>query len=85
MRTTLDLPDTLVNEAISITDDKQNWAEFFKIKKRGCSKTSVFGTATLDLSGKAGFRPLFRKPVPKPTEFWNRLKILIIISKWCKL
>jgi hypothetical protein len=35
-----------------------------------------FGTATLDLIEKAGFRPLFRKPVPKLTEFWNRLIIL---------
>jgi hypothetical protein len=35
-----------------------------------------FGTATLDLIEKAGFRPLFRKPVPKPTEFWNRLKYI---------
>jgi hypothetical protein len=33
-----------------------------------------FGTATLDLSGKAGLRPLFLKPVPKLTEFWNSLK-----------
>jgi hypothetical protein len=23
---------------------------------------------------KAGFRPLFRKPVPKPMGFWNRLR-----------
>jgi hypothetical protein len=34
---------------------------------------SDFGTATLDVKEKAGFRPLFRKPVPKPTEFWNWL------------
>jgi hypothetical protein len=32
-----------------------------------------FGTTTLDLIEKAGFRPLFRKPVLKLTEFWNRL------------
>jgi hypothetical protein len=35
-----------------------------------------FGTATLDLSGKVGFRPLFLKPVSKLTEFWNWLKYL---------
>ncbi|GHT69065.1 hypothetical protein FACS1894110_17840 [Spirochaetia bacterium] len=34
---------------------------------------SDFGTATLDLRGKADFRPLFQEPVPKLTEFWNRL------------
>jgi hypothetical protein len=28
-----------------------------------------FGTATLDLMEKAGFRPLFRKPVPSQTMF----------------
>jgi hypothetical protein len=28
-----------------------------------------FGTATLDLIEKANFRPLFRKPIPKLTEF----------------
>jgi hypothetical protein len=40
---------------------------------RGCSKTSVFGTATLDLMEKAGFRPLFQEVVSKLTEFWNNL------------
>ncbi|GHV92441.1 hypothetical protein AGMMS50268_29440 [Spirochaetia bacterium] len=35
---------------------------------------SDFGTATLDLRGKADFRPLFQEPVPKLTEFWNRLR-----------
>jgi hypothetical protein len=38
-----------------------------------------FGTATLNLSGKAGFRPLFRKPVPKLTEFCNRLIMMGVI------
>jgi hypothetical protein len=33
-----------------------------------------FGTVTLDLIEKAVFRPLFRKPVPKLTAFWNRLR-----------
>jgi hypothetical protein len=33
-----------------------------------------FGTTTLDLIEKAGFRPLFRKPVLKLTGFWNRLR-----------
>jgi hypothetical protein len=35
---------------------------------------SNFGTATLSLDEKAGVRPLFRKPVTKLAEFWNRLK-----------
>jgi len=34
---------------------------------------SDFGTATLDLTEKADLRLFFRKPVPKLTEFWNRL------------
>jgi hypothetical protein len=42
---------------------------------------SDFGTATLDLDEKAGFRPLFQEPVPKLTEFWNRLKYHILASK----
>jgi hypothetical protein len=36
---------------------------------------SDFGTAALDLAEKADFRPLFPKPVPKLTEFWNRLTL----------
>ncbi|GHU90894.1 hypothetical protein FACS189476_11320 [Spirochaetia bacterium] len=32
-----------------------------------------FGTATLDLNGKADFRSLFQELVPKLTEFWNQL------------
>ena len=35
---------------------------------------SNFGTATLDLLEKVGFRPLFQELVPKPTGFWNKLK-----------
>jgi len=34
---------------------------------------SDFGTATLDLMEKAAYRRFFPKPVPKLTEFWNRL------------
>jgi hypothetical protein len=41
----------------------------------GFPKTSVFGKATLDLLEKT-VRPLFRKPFPKPTEFWERLMAL---------
>jgi hypothetical protein len=40
---------------------------------RGCSKTSVFGTATLDLGEKPGYWPVFPRAWPKPTGFWNRL------------
>jgi hypothetical protein len=40
-----------------------------------------FGTATLDLIEKADFRPFFRKPVPKPTEFWNRLEYMRLWQK----
>ncbi|MDR1318507.1 MAG: hypothetical protein LBJ90_02705, partial [Treponema sp.] len=42
----------------------------------GCSKTSVFGTATLDLHGKADIWPLFQELVSKPTGFWNKLNSL---------
>jgi hypothetical protein len=35
---------------------------------------SNFGIATLDLNGKADFRPLCQELVPKLTEFWNQLK-----------
>jgi hypothetical protein len=40
---------------------------------RGFPKTSVFGKATLDLSEKAGFRPLFQEHFRKPTGFWEML------------
>jgi hypothetical protein len=33
-----------------------------------------FGTATLDLREKAGFRPLFLRACGKTMGFWNRLK-----------
>jgi hypothetical protein len=39
------------------------------------SQNFSFGKATLILFEKAGFRPLFRKPLPKPTEFWERLML----------
>jgi hypothetical protein len=45
---------------------------------------SDFGIATLDLSGKAGFRPLFQEPVPKsdilelPQMFKYALKLPMI-------
>ena len=39
---------------------------------------SNFGTATLDLLEKVGFRPLFQELVPKPTGFWNKLTLLDI-------
>ncbi|MDR1277786.1 MAG: hypothetical protein LBK02_03460, partial [Treponema sp.] len=42
----------------------------------GCSKTSVFGTATLDLHGKADIWPLFQEVVSKPTGFWNNLDLV---------
>jgi hypothetical protein len=45
------------------------------LNSRSFPKTSVFGKATLDLLEKAGFRPLFRKPFPKLTEFWERLSL----------
>jgi hypothetical protein len=35
-----------------------------------------FGTATLDLKEKAGFRPLFPGACGKTIGFWNRLKFL---------
>jgi hypothetical protein len=40
---------------------------------RGFPKTSVFGKATVDLGEKADFRPLFPKPFPKLTGFWEWL------------
>jgi hypothetical protein len=39
---------------------------------------SVFGTATLDLRGKAGFRPLFPRGCGKTMGFWNSLHSLNI-------
>ena len=42
--------------------------------KRGFSKTSVFGKATLDLVEKPVVRLVFPKPFPKLTEFWKWLK-----------
>jgi hypothetical protein len=35
--------------------------------------------ATLILIEKAGFRPLFRKPIPKLTEFWDWLPVVKIL------
>jgi hypothetical protein len=43
-----------------------------KIEDEGFPKTSVFGKATLDLEEKADFWPLFPKPFPKLTGFWNK-------------
>jgi len=43
------------------------------IELRGCSKTSAFETATIDLREKAAFRRFFQELVPKLTEFWNKL------------
>jgi hypothetical protein len=40
-----------------------------RIESSGYFKTSSFETATLDVSEKAGFRPLFPTPVSKPTGF----------------
>jgi hypothetical protein len=39
-------------------------AEFYQLR---LFETFSFGTATLDLMEKAGYRPLFRNPVPKLT------------------
>jgi hypothetical protein len=53
-----------------------------RIYHEGFPKTSVFGKATLDLWGKAGFRPLFQEHFLKPTGFWEMLhgkKILLLI------
>jgi hypothetical protein len=36
--------------------------------------------SNLRFNRKADFRPLFRKPVPRLTEFWNRLKYFLNIS-----
>jgi hypothetical protein len=49
-------------------------ASNFFDEQRGFSKTSVFGKATLILIEKAGFGPLFRKPIPKLTGFWDWLQ-----------
>jgi hypothetical protein len=46
------------------------------VDHRGFPKTSVFGKATLDLEEKADFWPLFPKPFPKLTEFWEWLHIV---------
>jgi hypothetical protein len=52
---------------------------------RGFPKTSVFGKATLDLDldleEKADFWPLFPKPFPKLTEFWEWLYSLPIVEE----
>jgi hypothetical protein len=45
------------------------------------SQNFSFGKATLILFEKAGFRPLFRKPLPKLTGFWERLKYLVEITQ----
>jgi hypothetical protein len=41
--------------------------------KRGCSKTSVFGTASLDFREKPSFRPVFPGACPKLTGFGTSL------------
>jgi hypothetical protein len=49
---------------------------------RGCSKTAVFGTATLDLMEKTAVRRFFEELGTKLTEFWDKLnaeKLLRII------
>jgi hypothetical protein len=43
----------------------------FGFEQRGFPKTSVFGKAALILREKAGLRPLFREPFPKPTGLWE--------------
>jgi hypothetical protein len=42
---------------------------------RGCSKTSVFGTASLDLMEKPGLCRFFQELVLKPTGFRNKPSI----------
>jgi hypothetical protein len=44
---------------------------------------SDFGTASLDLEEKAAQGPLFPKPVPKLTEFWNWLSNIKICQGGC--
>jgi hypothetical protein len=39
----------------------------------GCSKTSVFGTVSLDLMEKPGFCRFFQEIVSNPTGVWNNL------------
>ena len=60
------------------------WKSLFieaSVEYRGFPKTSVFGKATLDLEEKAAFKPLFPKPFPKLTGFWERLYIQAISSQ----
>jgi hypothetical protein len=47
-----------------------------KVAIRGCSKTSVFGTATLDLTEKRTFGRFSQEVVSKLTKFWNNLILL---------
>jgi hypothetical protein len=42
---------------------------------RGFPKTSVFGKVALNLREKTALLPLFPKPFPKPTGFWEWLII----------
>jgi hypothetical protein len=37
------------------------------------SQNFSFWESNLRFMGKAGFRPLFQEPFPKPTGFWERL------------
>jgi hypothetical protein len=53
------------------------------IYNRSCSKTSAFGTASLDLEEKPGWLSLglnrfFQGLVSKLTEFWNNLNVVTI-------
>ncbi|MDR2178022.1 MAG: DUF262 domain-containing protein [Treponema sp.] len=50
--------------------------------EKGCSKTSVFGTASLNLAGKPGFRPVFPRTCPKLTGFWNKPENYKTISEY---
>jgi hypothetical protein len=43
------------------------------IKESRLFQNFSFGKATLILFEKSGFRPLFRKLLPKLPEFWERL------------
>jgi galactokinase len=45
----------------------------YNFSNGGCSKTSVFGTVSLDLPEKPGFGPVFLRACPKLTGFWNKL------------
>ena len=49
---------------------------------RGCCKTSVFATVSLDLPEKVGFRLLFPEVVAKLTEFCNNLILYPFIQKY---